>query len=392
MEKKRVIWIVLDSVGMGALPDAKEFDDEDTHTIGHVAKSNNGLNIPNMVKLGIGNIDGMINIDCIEKSNGCYGKSREISNGKDTTVGHWEMIGIYSKEKFPTYPNGFPKEIIEEFCKKAGVQGVLGNEVASGTEIISRLGAEHIRTKKPIIYTSADSVFQIACHEDVFAPEELYRLCEIARELLQGKHGVARVIARPFVGNNEGYTRTSNRRDFSLRPTERNLLSYMKKSGYDVIGIGKIEDIFAGVGITEAVHTRDNQDGIDKTIEYMKKDNEGIIFTNLVEFDSKWGHRNDYIGYAKGLEEFDERLPEIISELKKEDILIINADHGCDPTTKGTDHTREYIPILLYGDSIKESINIGERKTFADIGATIAHYFGVDKLDIGESFLEEIRR
>ena len=391
MSRKRIVWIILDSVGMGELPDAKDFDDEGTHTIGHVAEKNGGLNIPNMVKLGLGNIDGMINIDKVKNADGCYGKAREISKGKDTTVGHWEMTGIYSKEKFPTYPNGFPQEIIDEFCEKTGVKGVLGNEVASGTEIIKRLGDEHIKTKKPIIYTSADSVFQIACHEDVFAPDELYRLCEVAREILKGKHGVARVIARPFVGENGNYTRTSNRRDFSLKPTESNLLSYMKKSGYDVIAIGKIEDIFAGVGITEAIHTKDNQDGIDKTIEYINKDNEGIIFTNLVEFDSKWGHRNDYFGYAKGLEEFDARLPEIISALRDDDILIINSDHGCDPTTKGTDHTREYIPILIYGKNLKSNISIGERETFADIGATIAQIYNIDKLDIGQSFWGNIK-
>ena len=392
MNTQRIIWIILDSVGMGELPDAKEFDDEGTHTIGHVSEKNGGLNIPNMVKLGLGNIPGMVNIDKIENAMGCYGKSAEISMGKDTTVGHWEMTGVYSKEKFPTYPNGFPEEIIEEFCMKTGVQGVLGNEVASGTEIISRLGKEHVSTKKPIIYTSADSVFQIACHEDVFAPQELYRLCEVAREILVGKHGVARVIARPFVGSDGDYTRTSNRRDFSLKPDEKNVLNYLKNAGYDVIGIGKIEDIFAGVGITEAIHTKDNQDGVDKTIEFMKQDKKGVIFTNLVEFDSKWGHRNDYIGYAKGLEEFDARIPEIINEMKEDDILIINSDHGCDPTTKGTDHTREYIPILVYGKKLKSNIFIGERKTFADIGATISEVFGVEKPDIGESFLGQIRR
>lgn len=390
MNKKRIIWIILDSVGMGELPDARDFDDVGTHTIGHVAKKNGGLKIPNMIKLGLGNIPGMIHIEGVESAIGCYGKGAEISKGKDTTVGHWEMTGIYSGEKFPTYPQGFPEEIINEFCNKTGVPGVLGNEVASGTEIIARLGSEHIKTKKPIIYTSADSVFQIACHESVYAPEELYRLCEVAREILQGKHGVARVIARPFVGENENYTRTSNRRDFSLKPSENNLLCYLKSLEKDVVAIGKIEDIFAGVGITEAVHTKDNQDGIDKTIEFMKKDYDGIIFTNLVEFDSKWGHRNDYVGYAKGLEEFDARLPEIIEAMRDEDILIINSDHGCDPTTKGTDHTREYIPILVYGKRLESNVYLGERKTFADIGATIAEIFGTKKLDIGTSFFNQI--
>ncbi|MBQ4068152.1 MAG: phosphopentomutase [Lachnospiraceae bacterium] len=391
MAKKRVIWIILDSVGMGELPDAKDFDDVGTHTIGHVAKKNGGLKIPNMIKLGLGNIPGMIHIEGVESAIGCYGKGAEISKGKDTTVGHWEMTGIYSKERFPTYPEGFPKEIIDEFCEKTGVQDVLGNEVASGTEIIARLGDEHIKTKKPIIYTSADSVFQIACHEEVYAPEELYRLCEVARNILKDEHGVARVIARPFVGENGNYSRTSNRRDFSIKPSENNLLCYLKNSGYAVIAVGKIEDIFAGVGVTEAVHTKDNQDGIDKTIDYIKSDFEGLIFTNLVEFDSKWGHRNDYLGYAKGLEEFDVRIPEIINAMKDEDLLIINSDHGCDPTTKGTDHTREYIPILIYGKKLKSNVYLGERESFADIGATIAEYFKVDKLDIGTSFLEQIK-
>lgn len=390
MDKKRIIWIILDSVGMGELPDARVFGDEGTNTIGHVAAANDGLNIPVMVELGIGNIQGMINIEKNDKPIGCYGKLAELSNGKDTTTGHWEMTGIYVKDKFVTYPEGFPEKIINEFCEKTGVPGVLGNKVASGTEIIKELGDEHVKSKKPIIYTSADSVFQIACHEDVYSPAELYRLCNVAREILCGENSVARVIARPFIGENSEYERTSNRRDFSLKPGEENLLSYMKNAGYDVIAIGKIEDIFAGVGITESVHTKDNQDGIDKTIEYMKKDFNGILFTNLVEFDSKWGHRNDYRGYAKGLEEFDARLSEIILSMREDDILIINADHGCDPTTKGTDHTREYIPILVYGKKLNSGVDLGIMNTFADIGSTIADYFGIRELPIGKSFLNKI--
>lgn len=387
---KRVIWIVLDSVGMGELPDAADFGDAGTNTIGHVAEKNGGLSVHNMAGLGLGNIDGMVGIEKVEKPVGCYGKAKEMSNGKDTTVGHWEMTGIYSKERFATYPDGFPEEIIEKFCEKTGVSGVLGNKVASGTEIIKELGEEHQRTGKPIIYTSADSVFQIACHEEVVPPEELYRWCRASREILTGEHSVARVIARPFIGENGNYTRTANRRDFSLKPDEKNLLCYMAGQGYDVIGVGKIEDIFAKVGITKAVHTKDNQDGINQTLAYMKQGFHGLLFTNLVEFDSKWGHRNDYQGYAKGLEEFDERLPEIVEAMEQEDILIINADHGCDPTTKGTDHTREYIPILVYGKRLKENINLGTRGSFADIGATIAEWFGLRKLEIGTSFLREI--
>lgn len=387
----RIIWIILDSAGMGELPDADKFGDKGTHTIGHVAKANNGLKVPNMVKLGLGNIEGMINIDKCNNIIGCYGKAAEMSNGKDTTIGHWEMTGIYSPNKFITFPDGFPKDIIDLFCERAGVSGVLGNKVASGTEIIKELGEEHISTKKPIVYTSADSVFQIACHESVFSPDELYRLCNIARDILQGENAVARVIARPFIGSNGSFERTSNRRDFSLQPSNENLLCYMKDEGYDVIGVGKIEDIFAKVGITKAIHTKDNQDGIDKTIEYMKSGFNGLLFTNLVEFDSKWGHRNDYVGYGKGLEEFDERLPEIIDAMDDDDILIINADHGCDPTTKGTDHTREYVPLLVYGKNIKKDVNLGVRTTFADIGATIGECFDVKKLPIGKSFLGEIK-
>lgn len=388
---KRVIWIILDSVGMGALPDADLFDDMGTNTIAHVAKKNGGLNLPNMIKLGLGNIDGMKEIEGISEPIGCYGRMAEVSNGKDTTIGHWEMVGIYSKERFPTYPNGFPEEITAEFIKRSNLPGILGNKVASGTEILKELGEEHIKTKKPIVYTSADSVFQIACHEEVYSTKDLYRLCEIAREILKGKHEVARVIARPFVGNEkDGYTRTANRRDFSKLPDKNNLLSKMKAEGMNVAAVGKIEDIFAGQGITTAKHTKDNMDGMDKTLEYMKELNSGLIFTNLVEFDSKWGHRNDYEGYGKGLEEFDEKLKEVLDNMEDSDILIINADHGCDPTTKGTDHTREYVPLIVYGKCLRKNVNLGTLETFADVGQTISEIFGTEKLNIGTSFLSEI--
>ncbi|MBQ5446114.1 MAG: phosphopentomutase [Lachnospiraceae bacterium] len=388
----RVIWIVLDSAGIGAAKDADKFDDEGTNTIGHVSEKNNGLNIPNMTKLGIGNIDGVVNLEKCEAPIGCYGRMAEKSNGKDTTIGHWEMMGIYSEKRFPTYPNGFNKEIIDRFIKEANLPGILGNKVASGTEILKELGDEHIKTHKPIIYTSADSVFQIACHEEVYPPEKLYEICKIARGILRGEDEVARVIARPFIGKNavEGFTRTSNRRDFSKLPSEDNLMVYLKKSGIEVACVGKIEDIFAGVGVTKSVHTRDNMDGVDKTIDYMKEVDKGFIFTNLVEFDSKWGHRNDYVGYAKGLEVFDKRLPEIMDSMEDDDLLIIDADHGCDPTTKGTDHTRENVPLLVYGKQIKKNVNLHIRDTFADAGQTVAEIFGVKKLNIGESFLKEI--
>ncbi len=390
--KKRIIWIVLDSVGIGELPDAADFGDTGADTLANTWDKNNGLNIPNMIRLGLGNINKNNNITICDNPIGCYGKAAEMSNGKDTTVGHWEMAGVYSPRKFPTYPNGFDKRIIDKFIAMTGIPGVLGNCVASGTEIIKKLGREHLESMMPIVYTSADSVFQIACHEDIYPPEQLYEMCRTAREILVGEDQVARVIARPFVGNYPDFVRTSNRRDFSVKPDKNNILENLKAKGYDVIAVGKIEDIFAKSGVTEAVHTKDNQDGIDKTIEYIKEDNSGLIYTNLVEFDSTWGHRRDVKGYGLGLEQFDERLPEIMESMSTDDILIINADHGCDPTFKGTDHTREYIPILLYGKNIKSGVDIGIRETFADIGQTIGEVFGTDKLAIGKSFLDSIEK
>lgn len=388
----RVIWIILDSVGAGDLPDSMEYNDRGCHTLGHVWKANGGLKIPNMVKLGLGNIEGMIEIEKTNLPEGCYGRSAEISKGKDTTTGHWEMAGIYGKTPFPTYPEGFPKEITEEFIRKCNIPGILGNCAASGTKIIEELGEEHERTGKPIVYTSADSVFQIACNEAVYPVERLYEMCKTAREILIGKHGVGRVIARPYILTECGRERTANRRDFSLQPPEKNLLNILKSNGIGVFAVGKIEDIFAGSGITAAVHTKDNMDGMDKTLEYMEKEKNGLIFTNLVEFDSKWGHRNDFTGYGKGLEEADVRIGQIMDKMESDDILIINADHGCDPTTPGTDHTREYIPVLVYGKNIKRGVNLGTRKTFADIGQTIGEILGMGEnvLDIGESFWNEL--
>lgn len=392
MEHKinRIIWIVLDSVGMGELPDASRFNDEGSDTIGNTSKAVGGLDIPNLVKLGLGNIDYIHNVESCSEPVGCYGRMAEISNGKDTTIGHWEMTGIYSKEPFPVYPDGFPDYIINDFVKKNNLSGILYNKPASGTEIINKLGNIHVKCGKPIIYTSADSVFQIAAHEDVIPLDRLYEMCQSAREILQGKDAVARVIARPFIGEKGNYTRTSNRRDFSLRPTRDNILCRVADSGREVIGVGKIEDIFAGVGITKATHTKSNQDGVDVTIDYMKKPSKGIIFTNLVEFDSVWGHRNDYEGYARGLHEFDERLPEIIDAMNEDDVLIITADHGCDPTTPSTDHSREYVPLLVYGKSIKADINLGTRKTYADIAQTIAELWNLEPTSCGTSFLNQI--
>lgn len=395
---KRVIWIILDSVGIGELPDADKYGDVGANTLGNIARNQGGIKLPNLTQLGLGNIDGAVNLDKTATPLGCFAKAAEISCGKDTTTGHWEMAGVWSKRPFPTYPDGFNDEIISEFCKKTGVSGVLGNKPASGTAILDELGREHKITKKPIVYTSADSVFQIACNEEVYSPEELYELCRAARSILVGEHNVARVIARPFVekkdntGKVTGYTRTANRRDFSLKPQTPNLLTNICDKGLTVAAVGKIEDIFAGTGITKAIHTKDNMDGVDKTLEYMRTVDNGLIFTNLVEFDSTWGHRNNPIGYKKGLEDFDRRLAEIMEQLRDDDLLIINADHGCDPTTQGTDHTREYVPVVIYGRSIKSGVNLGILETFADIGQTIAEVLHVQPIDIGKSFWSSISK
>lgn len=386
---KRIIWIVLDSVGIGAMPDCMEYGDGDVNTLSHVYKHCNGLNINNMIKMGLGNIDGITILPKNNNPEGSFARLAEMSKGKDTTTGHWEMIGVYTKVPFPTYPNGFPKEIIEVFENKIGTH-VIGNYPASGTAIIEELGKEHMETGCPIVYTSADSVFQIAAHEEVIPLEKLYEMCEIARNMLVGEHEVARVIARPFIGKAEQFTRTPNRRDFAVTPPEPNVLTYCKSHDIPVIAVGKIEDIFAKQGITKAIHTKSNLEGIHTTIKCMNQYKEGIIFTNLVDFDMKWGHRNDYMGYGKGLEEFDSKLPEIINAMTSEDILFITADHGCDPTTKGTDHTREYVPLMIYGESIKSANNLGTRSSFADIGQTICKLLELPDLAIGTSFLKEL--
>ncbi len=383
---KRVIWIILDSVGIGEAPDADFFGDVGADTLGNIIKTRGHMQIPYLEQLGLFSIDGTSLPSMGVIPIGAYGKAKELSNGKDTTTGHWEMAGIYTKQAFPTYPMGFPKELMEEFVKRTGCKGYLGNIVASGTQIINELGNDHMKTGYPIIYTSADSVFQIAAHEEVIPLHELYHMCEIARkELLVGEHAVARVIARPFIREARQYIRTPNRRDFSLKPDSENLLSYLKGAGHKVTAVGKIEDIFCGVGIGDAVHTKNNVDGIEKTIDFMETQHEGLIFTNLVEFDSTWGHRRDVEGYAQGLETFDKGLGRILAKMQEEDLLIINADHGCDPTFRGTDHTREYIPVLMYHKKMEQGVNLGILDTFADIGATIADNFGVKCLPIGTS-------
>ncbi|MCC0694102.1 phosphopentomutase [Clostridioides sp. ES-S-0048-02] len=387
----RVIWIVIDSVGIGALPDAENFgDSKDVSTLGNIFKEYPEIQIPNMRKLGIGNIDGVDFFEDEKEPIGCFGKCKEMSQGKDTTTGHWEMTGIIVDKPFKTFEHGFSKEIIEEFEKKTG-RKVVGNKPASGTVIIDEYGEHQIKTGDVIIYTSADSVFQIAANEDVIPLEELYSMCKIAREIMMGDNAVARVIARPFIGKKTGeFVRTSNRRDYSLDPFEPTVLDNIKESGLEVLAVGKIEDIFNGKGITEAIHTKSNMDGVDETLKYMKQDNKGLIYSNLVDFDSKYGHRRDPEGYKKALEEFDNRLPEIMSNMREDDILIINADHGNDPTYKGTDHTREYIPVMIYGSKIKKGFNLGIKDTFADIGATVADILDVKLPKYGTSFKKDL--
>lgn len=380
-----VTLIVLDSVGIGELPDANKYGDEGSNTLGNIIKKTKGVKLNNLNNLGLGAIEGVEGLDSINNIIGSYGRLAESSEGKDTTTGHWEIGGIILKEPFPTFPDGFPEELILKYEMLIGTK-TLGNKVASGTVIIDELGEEHMKTGYPIIYTSADSVFQIAAHEDIIPINRLYEICEIARGILKDKYAVGRVIARPFIGRPGAFSRTSNRKDFSLKPVDKTMLDFIKEAGMEVMAVGKIEDIYSGQGITRSIHTSDNMDGIDKTIEFMKEHKKGLIFTNLVDFDMKYGHRNDAEGYARALEEFDNRLPEIIENLSDDEVLMITADHGCDPTTASTDHSREYVPILIYGKMIKNGVNLGTRKTFADIGATIMNLLGLEGLNNGESF------
>ena len=389
---KRAILIVMDSVGIGEMPDAEKFGDKGSSTLINIKKHVPSMELKNLCRLGLSKIDApnAYLLGSQENILGCYGKMTEASNGKDTTTGHWEIAGIITENPFPTFTKtGFPKEVMDEFEKETGV-GYLGNIAASGTEIINVLGDEHVKTGKPIVYTSADSVFQIAAHEDVIPVEKLYDICRTARKILTGKYAVARVIARPFVGTSGNYTRTTNRHDFSLAPTGETMLDDIKKKDLHVAAVGKINDIFLGCGVTEKVHTTGNSDGIDKTLGYMDTIENGLIFTNLVDFDMLYGHRDDPEGYAKALEYFDRRLPEIMNKMTDEDILFITADHGCDPTTPSTDHSREYVPILVYGKNIKKDISLGTRKTYADLGKTVCDYLDAENNIAGTSFLKEI--
>ena len=380
---KRVFLIVLDSVGIGAMPDAAVFGDAGTNTL-RSASQGSCFHMPNMAKLGLFNIDGVDFKEGVKEPDALYARMTEASKGKDTTIGHWEIAGVVSENPLPTYPEGFPDEVIEEFSRLTG-RGVLCNKPYSGTVVIKEFGQEHERTGDLIVYTSADSVFQIAAHEDVVPVEKLYEYCKIARELLQGEHGVGRVIARPFIGENGNYTRTARRHDYSLIPPKNTMLDVLKEAGKEVIGVGKINDIFAGRGLTEYVYTTSNADGLQKTMEYLSKDFEGLCFINLVDYDMLYGHRNDIEGYAKALAEFDEKLPQIMEAMGEEDVLMITADHGCDPGyTVSTDHTREYTPLLIYGKRVIPG-NLGTRSSFADIGATVLSYLDVQGEIAGEA-------
>jgi len=391
MRIKRAVLLILDSCGIGELPDAHLYKDEGSNTIVNTAKAVGGLYIPNLQRLGLGNITEIFGVPKVKNPLANFGRMAEKSKGKDSTIGHWEIAGIISEKSFPVYPHGFPKEVINEFEKRIE-RKVLWNRPASGTEIINRLGEEHIRTKKPIIYTSADSVFQIACHEDVVPVSEIYKMCQIAREILLGEHGVARVIARPFIGEKGDFVRTEKRKDFSLAPPEDTILDLLKREGYQVVGIGKIVDLFGGRGLTEVVHTKNNMDGMDKLIQAMDKELTGLMLINLIDFDMLWGHRNNYRAFALGLEEFDQRLPELLNKMRKNDILIITADHGCDPTTPSTDHSREYVPLLLYGGLLKKGVDLGTRETFSDVARTLDKIFNLNRVRNGKSFLKEISR
>ncbi len=388
----KIICIVLDGVGIGAAPDANLYHDESANTLSNTASTMGGLNLPNLALLGLGNIAKIQGVPSNENPLANFGKMQEVSKGKDSTTGHWEMSGIALEKDFPYYPNGFPKDVIEKFCSLTGCKGVLGNMPASGTEIIARLGDEHARTGFPIIYTSADSVLQIAANENVIPLERLYELCIIARnQVMTGEHAVGRVIARPFIGTNGNYKRTTNRRDFSLFPPNTTMLDILFENKIPTIAIGKIDDLFAGKSLSEKIHTKSNAEGIEETIAWGKKTRSGLIFTNLVDFDALFGHRQDPKGMKEALEYFDVQLPKILETLNGDDILLLTADHGNDPTDDSTDHSREYVPLLAYSPIGKSNVDIGIRNTFADLGKTVVDYFGFDGKELsGTSFLHSI--
>ncbi len=384
---RRVALIVLDSVGIGEMPDAAEFGDAGRDTLGHVTASR-PLKLPTLVKLGLANIRPLAHLTPPARPAGAYGKAAIASPGKDTTTGHWEMAGLYLEHPFPTYPNGFPRELVAEYEKRIG-RKTLGNKPASGTEIIQELGEEHLRTGAPIVYTSADSVFQVAAHEEVIPIEELYRICQIARELLVPPHQVGRVIARPFIGKPGSFTRTERRRDFAIDPPRPTLLDLLRERNVFTYGVGKIHEIYCGRGLAAYAKTRNNADGVAKTLEAIEKHRDGLIFTNLVDFDMLYGHRNNVEGYAGALEEADLGLAQMLNALGPDDLFIVTADHGCDPGTPSTDHSREYVPVLAYSPRMAGGVNLGTRSSLADTGATIGQNFGIE-LSFGKSFLSEL--
>lgn len=385
---QRILLIVLDGAGIGAMPDAPDWGDAGSDTFGHILESR-PVQLPNLQRYGLGNIRPLRNLPPLEHPAGSYGRCALRSNGKDTTTGHWEIAGIILKQAFPTYPHGFPAAVIDRFVRETDVPGILGNFPASGTEIIKQLGEEHVQTHKPIVYTSADSVFQIAAHEEVIPLDRLYEICEIARRILEGEHRVGRVIARPFLGEPGAFYRTENRHDYAVPPPRENLLAALADEGLDVVCIGKIASIYDYVGVTKDLTAKNNEQSIDQTIAALKDDSRGLIFSNLVDFDMLYGHRRDTEGYARALEHFDTRLPEIEAAMRDGDLLMITSDHGNDPTFPGTDHTREYAPLLVYGKTARPGLDLGTRSSLSDIGQTVARNFAL-RLTAGESFLEQL--
>ncbi|SDC22465.1 phosphopentomutase [Pelagirhabdus alkalitolerans] len=389
---KRIFLVVMDSVGIGEAPDAAEFDDKGADTLGHIAEHMNGLNMPTIGKLGLSNIRNIKGIEEAKQPLAHYTKMQEASNGKDTMTGHWEIMGLHIDQPFQTFPEGFPDDLLDQI-KEATNRGILGNKPASGTEILDELGEKHMETGDLIVYTSADSVLQIAAHEDVVPIDELYEICEKIRSFtMNDQYMIGRIIARPFVGKPGAFERTSNRHDYALKPFGRTVMNALEDADYDVVALGKISDIYDGEGVTETIRTDDNDDGMEKFIQSMDKDFHGLNFLNLVDFDAKYGHRRDPQGYGEALETFDKRLPEVLDKLREDDLLIITADHGNDPIHHGTDHTREYVPLLVHHKAIKEGKELPIRKTFADIGATIADNFDVDRPDYGTSFLDDVNK
>ncbi len=390
MDGRRAVWIVLDGVGLGALPDAKDYGDEDAATLPHVAKACGGLNLPNMQRLGMGNLADIEGVPPLAKPSGAYGRLAERSAGKDSIVGHWELAGVVLDQPFATYPQGFPEKLVAEFAKIAGVQP-LGNVPAGGISVLKEYGAEHVKTARPILYTSVASVFQIAAHEEVIPPESLYKLCQAAKTLTD-EYNIARVIARPFTGSEQqGFRRTPRRKDFPTPPPQATLLECMTAKDYTVSTVGKIYDLFAGRGISRSTTTVDNSDGMSKTLAELDALDKGLLMVNLIDFDMAYGHRNDVVGFGRALEEFDAWLPRLYGRMRPDDLLVISADHGCDPTTPGSDHTREYVPALVWSKSMQVGAELGDRQSFADLAATLAAYFTVPGVVSGASFIDELR-